>query len=346
MVKNGRMESWIRKACRRRAYSQLAVWILLTVGGIAAVVGTWQYWTNFFEGPYTINDVSLSKIHKPESDPHEFVRVTGAKIVDSGVQEITTETSNGVKEKSYASAGYYLMVVGDKFLIVKASTNPGLTAQGQLEPLYTDLTHTLLPDPADAVYISQLYPVVLNTTDDYRLPGYISMGAAVVLIFLLWRFALPAWKNIRDISRHPVVVRTEAWADPVGTAILAEREMSMARRFKANGVLITDNFIVQRGIFTFNILLMEDLLWAYLKSTLHLYNFIPTHKSHEGILICYGGSVNFKARKKIVGEMLQWAANRAPWAIAGYSDELKNIFKRDTQRFCAAVEQRRAEFLG
>jgi hypothetical protein len=48
-------------------------------------------------------------------------------------------------------------------------------------------------------------------------------------------------------------------------------------------------------------------------------------------------------KEKNVDALLTFAAERAPWAIFGYSDDLKKLFKQKAQDFCAAVEQRKRE---
>jgi hypothetical protein len=54
-----------------------------------------------------------------------------------------------------------------------------------------------------------------------------------------------------------------------------------------------------------------------------------------------GGSVQIPSKKIKVDEMLQFAATRAPWAIFGYSDELKARLKQNPSEFYAVIEARR-----
>ncbi|HKC38893.1 MAG TPA: DUF6709 family protein, partial [Gemmatimonadales bacterium] len=95
---------------------------------------------------------------------------------------------------------------------------------------------------------------------------------------------------------------------------------------------------------TFDLLRLDDLLWAYKKITKHSVNFIPTGKSHEAILACYGGIAVIKAKEKRVDEILAFSAQRAPWAVLGYSAELATIFNKKVDEFAGAVEQRRREW--
>ncbi len=228
-------------------------------------------------------------------------------------------------------------------MVVKNSVAPPLRVEGQLTSMSSSLTNSLFSDPEDAVLRTKTYPFLL-ITDNYRIPGYIALGLTVILGFLLWRFAVPAWKHIQDISQHPVVRRAERWMYPTDRAMQAEREMTEAIRYKRAGAVVTQNFVIQRGLFTFNIFSFDDLLWAYKKVTRHSVNFIPTGKSYDGVLIFYGGNEIFKAEQKSVDELLDFAANRSPWAILGYSEELSRAFNKDTTGFCALVENRRQDW--
>jgi hypothetical protein len=85
------------------------------------------------------------------------------------------------------------------------------------------------------------------------------------------------------------------------------------------------------------------LLWAYKKVTQRSVNFIPTGKTFEGILICYGGGETFSGNERKVDEVLSFARDKAPWAVIGYSDEINNLFNKQTSDFCQVVESRRQE---
>ena len=57
----------------------------------------------------------------------------------------------------------------------------------------------------------------------------------------------------------------------------------------------------------------------------------------------YGGAAEITGREKNVDALLAFAAERAPWAVLGYSEDLNKLFKQKTQEFCGAVEQRKRE---
>jgi hypothetical protein len=60
-------------------------------------------------------------------------------------------------------------------------------------------------------------------------------------------------------------------------------------------------------------------------------------------MIFYGGSETFSGNEARVGEVLTLASSRAPWAVVGYSAEIKDLFSKRTDEFCQFVETRRQE---
>jgi hypothetical protein len=107
---------------------------------------------------------------------------------------------------------------------------------------------------------------------------------------------------------------------------------------------VTDKYLIHRTLFTFDLLRLSDLLWVYKRVTRHSVNFIPTGKTYVGVLACYGGTAEVRGSEKKVDSVLNFAAQRVPWAVFGFSEELSKLFSRKTHDFCSAVEQRRREW--
>lgn len=338
------METWIRRACRQRSYRTFVTWILLTIGVVAINIGARDYWANFFQGPYPLTEIE--SLHSPDTS-REFVSVEGDKVVESGIREITTETKNGVKQREYASSNYYVMVIGKKLIAINSKQNPGLKANGNLKPLPSELPLMIFPEAADADLRNSFAPLMLDTTEDYRMSGYFALAAMALFAFLFWKFAVPAYRRVQDITLHPVVQRVERWADTVDVTMKAELEQSRSTRFKKFGsVVITDNFVIVRSLYSFDLLPFNHLLWAYKKVTTRRINLLPVAQTSSAELIFYGGSATFASRKKLVEEVLTYAASRAPWAIFGYTDELNSIYKKDPAGFISAVEKRKMQMEG
>jgi hypothetical protein len=202
------METWIRRACRQRAWRTVIAWIVLTGAVIAGNLFAANYWRNFGTGPYPLTAVDL-EASIPGQSQQEFVSVTGEKIVDSGLQELTTESRNGVKGATQVTANYYVMVVGGRLLTVKAKEEPPLRVEGQLDSS-ASIVREMLPDASDEGLRAKFLPVMLDTTKNYRAGGYIAIAAMLFFCFLLWKNALPAWRYTRNITLHPVVQRVES----------------------------------------------------------------------------------------------------------------------------------------
>jgi len=320
-------------------------WAILTFAAICIACSFQTYWTNFFKGPFELSSSQLAS-NGSAINGIEYVSATGTKIVPTGVDMITTESENGQKKREYASSHFYVLVVDGGLLIVQSEKEPSLHVDGELKSLPSDLPRLIFPDEADSDLRSRIYPNMVNTTESYRQSGYIFFGCAAVWCFLLYKFAFPAWRRSQDISKHPVVQRTERWSNHDEVATLAEQQMRQAPLSKGGGIVVTEDFVIVRKFFTFNLFLWNDLLWAYKKvTTTRMYFVIPVSRTSEAILVFYGGSATVPARKKRVDDLLEFAVRRSPWAVFGHTQEIASLFKKDTNGFVAAVEARRSQLM-
>src|SRR6202050_3724195 len=163
------MESWIAKMCRRTARRQILAWALMLLAGVAFLLLNGRYARNFVEGPYKLAPNELAQITDAETTHRYFVSVGGEKIMDTGIQEVTTTTRNGVKEGSQVSAGYYALVVGDRFLIVKSAGKPPEKTAGELTPFPSDLSSQLFSGVDGRELQMHSYPFYLETVG-FRYP--------------------------------------------------------------------------------------------------------------------------------------------------------------------------------
>jgi hypothetical protein len=265
--------------------------------------------------------------------------------VDTGVKEVTSTYQNNV-ETTHVSY-YYALTVKDRILIIKSEARPGTTFTGELSALPDNLRdRVILGAQADQAQ-NRCLPFYLKAESavDFQTPGYIGMAFGLILIMFVLGFGLRAWLRFRDVSRHPVIQRCQKWGDIGAISSAVEREFPGAIRYNCHGHSLTDNFIVVNTFFTFNLLRFQDLLWAYRSITKRYVYFLPAGKSHAAILICYGGACTFMASEPLVLEILRFASIWAPWAIIGYSKQLDDLFRKQTNTFCQTVEARRQQVL-
>jgi len=337
------MDTWVHQQLRTTCRRRVAAWCIVLGGAVLFLLAQSRYISNFVSGPFDFGQPELDAIGDVSTAPRYFVRVTGSRAIETGIQQFTTRKRAGVETSRSVSAAYYVLVVGDRLLVVKrAEGSPSsTTAEGELTAMPAELQRHLFNTPQMEAIRGRFYSYYLDDSS-FRVPGYIGAVAALILAVLLVKYGLPAWRYARDVSSHPVVRRVAAWGDPVGIAVEARREAA-SPRYKGGGWRVTDKYLIRSAPFAFDLLRLSDLLWAYKRVTKHSVNFIPTGKTYAGVLVCYGGAAQVTGREKNVDAVLTFAGERAPWAIFGYSDDLNKLFKQKTQDFCSAVEQRKRE---
>ena len=339
------METWILRKIRAASVRRVVAWGLALVGSVLVITSDRRYIDNVLHGPYPLAAADLEAIEDVTTTPRYYARVAGTRVIDTGLREYSVTTSAGV-EKSRSEAGaYYALVVDDKFLIFKSREDPSNVIEGRLVPWPAELESQMF----DSKEMKELRPRFYSfyvQDGSFQITAYWMIAGALVLIVLLVWKGRPAWRYARDPSAHPLVARTAAWVrgDPMVVAVEAEREFDAPRFKGGNGWRGGDKYLVRSSFFTFDLLRFEDLLWAYKKITKHSVNFIPTGKTYEAILTCYGGTATITGKEKRVDEILAFSEQRAPWAVLGYSDELSTIFNKKQDEFVAAVEQRRREW--
>lgn len=334
-------DHWIRQACRKAVTHQLIFWLIVTLSLAAIVAYHGKYWRNFFAGPYPVTSAQLATMSDLAQEPREFVKVTGNKLYETGIQQITTETRNGVEQRSYASADYYVLLVEGKLLPVKSTRKPGLTTTGRLQPVGQSLTdHLFGNSPEDQATRPALLPVFVDTAS-YRKAGYISLAFLALYLWILWYFAGRAWRYRRNIAQYPVVRAVEAWPNAPYAIDQAGQERTTAVRIVSGGTTVTENYVLSQTIFGFQIFRVDTLLWAYRKVTKNSVNMIPTGKTHQAMLKFAGGEFNVQGKEAKVLELLSYLAQRVPWAVMGYTPELESFYTKNRAGFAVAVEERR-----
>jgi Family of unknown function (DUF6709) len=338
------MDTWIIRMVGSRSAHRVYAWGAALVCILAIGSTQLRYITNFLAGPYSLEATDLDAIKDVNQAPRYFVQVTGSKAIDTGIQEISTETRNGVETSRKISAAYYGLMIGDRFLVCKGSAGFATTVIGELKPMPADLAGQLFSTPEMQELRDGFYPYYLDD-EPFRNSGYFAIAGLAIFAVIFVVSAFPAWKYMRDPASHPLVARVATWGDPLGLAVAAERECLSSSHYGGGGWFVTDSFLIRKTAFSFDILRLTDLLWAYKKVTKHRVNFIPTGKSYEAILICYGGSASITGSQKVIDEILTFAAQQIPWAVFGFSDEIEAFFKKNQTDFSGAVEQRRQQWL-
>lgn len=337
------MDSWIAQRIRTTARRRFGAWVLVLIGGVLLATSDRRYVANFFQGPHPLAQADLDAIRDVTVTPRYYARVQGERVIDTGIRQFTISTRNGVETSRKESGAYHALALGSRFLVVRTAGAESPIAEGKLAPWPSELEGQLFDSDEMRALRSNFYPFYLEG-DSFRRPGYVVIAIAFVFLLLfLWK-AIPAWRAMRDPERDPLVKRIAAWGDPIAVAVEAEREFDHPLLTGGSGWRFGSKYLVQSRFFTFNLLRFEDVLWGYKKITKHSVNFIPTGKTYEAIVNCYGGTATIPGKDKKVDALLEFVQQRAPWAIFGFSDELAAAFNKQQQDFTNSVEQRHQQW--
>jgi len=337
------MEPWILKMLRSRSRRRVLAWAAVFAGVLAFAYSQSRYIDNFIHGPFDVGPAELDEIKDVATTPHYFVHVRGSGVVDTGLEQIEIHKTRGVETSRSVAARFYLLNIGEKALLCRGTMGASREFEGSLGPIDGELGAKLLTSRGVAAAQSKLYPYSLDT-GSFRLPGYIAIGVFVVLLVLFARSGIPSIRSMRDPAAHPLVTRASRWGDLRNVSGEVEREAAAPKLSSANGWMITENYMIRSSALTFDVLRLEDLLWAHKKVIKRRVNFVPAGKTFQSIFHFLGGNAVLQAREAGVNEALKLVAQRVPWAAFGYSAELSTRFRKNTQEFVQAVAQRRQEW--
>ena len=338
------MEPWIVSMCRRTAQRQVVAWLLVLGVFLSVIAVNGRYVRNFFGGPYAMDGRALAAVGNADAAPQYFVALMPTDVLDTGIQETTTTTENGQTTGSYVSAGFYAAKVGESYLIVKTGSKPAGRIVGELNNFPQDLAAQLFSGSDGQVIKQHCYPFYVDASSEFRAGGYVGAGVLLVLVLLLWVFGRRSLARMLRPESHPLVARVSNWGDIHLISHQVESELREGASFSTSAVRFTENFAVQKSLLSFDVYRLNDLLWAYQKVTQHRVNFIPTRKTYAAALKFYGGNLEVQASKESVQDLLAHLAARVPWAVFGFSDDLKKAFAKETAGFCRAVEKRHEEW--
>lgn len=335
------MTTWIERTARQKAIGHIVLFLVVTaiVVWICAMNGA--YLKVFFKGPPPATAADLNAAETAENNAQPiatpYVTITGDKVLNTGVQEVTTY--EGVIKN--VSAGYYALAVGGRVLIVKSARTPSTTVGGELEAMPLDLKSDLFPEGTDPADEAVFYPLLLDT--NYREGGYAGAFWALLVEAIFGFIAWRAWRRLSGQVEHRAVARAKAWGDLAVTSAEVERELQMAVIAKRGSWTLTQNYAVMNARLGFDLFRLDNLVWAYKKTVKRrIYFFIPAGTTYVAVLNFSDGQAQITSSQKNVDELLALASARAPWAVKGFSDDLAKHYKNSRPAFVAEVMKRKS----
>ena len=319
--------------------------------GIPIAIGVcgWSYWGTFFGGPKLVSNQDL--ISAPSNYIGRYVKVIGSAHLETGMQEISQRKSKStgeVKSETVTARIIALKLSGDlpnseRAIFVKIQNEAAASnfATGTIESMSTFIEQEIQSSPDRNLIL----PVTLNTDDDFYLPGYFSLAIGITG-GIIGAINLAKWKQRQDRNQlHPIVKKLTSHGDAEYVSQQIEQELNRPSVISHGQTKISDRWMLQKSTFGLKITKLVDIIWIYFQVTSHRVNGIPTGKTYT--TICYdrdGNKVEMPGAELQVMELATQIHARVPWAIIGYSDEIKLAWEKDRVNTIAAVDNARQEF--
>jgi hypothetical protein len=329
----------------RRTNRSLLVCSLLLVGSVAIYGAVeWRYYYNFFKGPFEANSAWLESVQHPDEQLKYFVRVQGGDSTDTGIQEVETESGGGSPDKETVTSKYSILHLGKRLLIVKSGPRGnGTLVQGALRQISSEeQSNVVAPLIKEVPEASQAFlPMVLDTTD-FRDSGWIAFVIGTPLLGLAGWIYLKLYRRRMAPLTHPIVRSVARYGSIVDTAHQFDTELR-GNLVKVGKATITNSWVLVASEFNLALCRIPDLVWAYKKVTKHSYNGIPAGKTYVIVLYDrHGLPLQIQGKQKNLDSVLALLAERAPWAIIGYSDQLNLSVRTKWPGLVASVDARRS----
>lgn len=317
----------------------------------ATLAPAWHYRTyllSIVRGPAPLADAQLASPASTAPLLESFVKVHGSEIASTGARVVARAggTVSTNHDSNRVLADVVAVKVGDRYLL--SQVLPGSQAidlTGQLVEMPPDvrkivITNHLAEDPElDRL----IYPYLLDTTKSrFDNPLPLLLGC---FFFLLGTFGLGQGIHRGAVPEsHPVMKALRRYGEPGNISIEIGQELRVeGDREKIGTTSVTSHWLIEMSWGKTSIVRLSDMLWAYQKVVTRRVNFIPTGKSYFVVVRDRAGqTVEIPVRKDQPALALQSLERRAPWALYGFDQQIKNLWSKNRAQLIALVEKRKA----
>lgn len=241
-------------------------------------------------------------------------QVTGIQHVEQQVNESTNKV-----ESQTVNADYLILVLDDRFLIVKAPHGVAATRfTGALVDLPSDVRSEVVGQVTDPEMVKLFLQPMLDATG-FRGEGYWTIAICLPILALAgWNFR-KVYMRIQDPAIHPIIKSLSRFGSLPEITMKIESELRGDTE-KLGNAKVSQSWIFVSQTFGLSMCRIPEIVWAYKKVTRHYTNFIPTGKSYEAIVFSrYGTPVLAKGKEKKMDRLLEIVASRTPWALLGFN---------------------------
>ncbi len=318
---------------------------------VALIAYNYNFIYNFIAGPFEVNNTSLVSAPTLRQFQKYWINISGDELLDTGMQYVSTSKNN----VETVEASYLALGLGNRLLLVRMPGNP---ASETLSPKLTgwlseisseENTEVIQKLEQDAPGIKEAFLPFKLETGDFRATGLVGILVGMALIILSIVGLVIFLRRNSDLESHPILKRLGRFGplDFVVNRIEAELAAPHTTVATAIGKLhLTNTWLVYPSLTNVLATRFEDVAWVYkhVFKTRH-YFFIVTKTISAMVWDRSGARIQIAAgsKEQRADEMLQAILQRAPWAVAGYSDDLLRAWNQDRPNFLAAVDQRKSQ---
>jgi hypothetical protein len=316
--------------------------------GIPIAIGLfgWTYWSDFFGGAKLVSDRDF--IAAPSNYLGRYIKIVGTGNIETGMQEISQRKSKytgEVKSETVTARLIAIRLSGDKpgsdravFVKLDNEAPASNSATGKIENM-SDMVENEIKSLPDK---DMILPVIVDAKPGFHTPGYwgLAIGAIGGTIGMI---NLGKWKKRQEnINSHPIAKQLSSYGQAEIIAHEIDREFTDPQVIAHKQTKISKNWLIQQQTYGVELKKVVDFIWIYFQVTKHRTNGIPTGKTF--MVICHdrhGAKVEIPGSETEVMELTDRISTLVPWAIIGYTDEIKLAWEKDRANLIAAIDEYR-----
>ncbi|HKE26326.1 MAG TPA: DUF6709 family protein [Bryobacteraceae bacterium] len=333
--------------------------LLLLNAAILGALGLLAFWNsryllNCFQGPFPIKFETLSKITDPQKEAHYYVSVDNLSLVETGLQSVEKNVNKSTYEvKSEKVTATFFLAKGSRPLIIKSTSESGAKHYaGALVPIPNDVRAYFqkeLLDERHMQFDDVFAPFMLDATD-FKGDAYIGLGICIPIGLLAAWNVRKAVARIQNVQNSPIYKGLNHYEQPPELAAHAidEEFKNYKNRSPISSITLLPSWLLHKSFFHFTAMHLNEIVWVYQKVTRRSVNSIPVGKTFAIVVYDANGRVvevdAGRGSEKVASSFVAILQKCIPWAVFGYSDELKDRYKKSRSDFAEAVRARYIEY--
>jgi len=151
------------------------------------------------------------------------------------------------------------------------------------------------------------------------------------------------WKRNNNQALHPINITLSKFGPPEKIANVINEELKTPK-VEVKPVIITSSWLIKPSFFGLEMILLAELAWVYSKVTTNYTNGIRTGESYSVAIHKRDGKlIEISCGKLASSLLIARVTEVAPWAVGGFSEDIKKLWGSDRAGFIAHIDQRRRE---